>query len=157
MLHLLSDGPVAMGDVWHLDRAANLLRLSNCGSQPTDFASSRKQVNLVPHQFTEFEWRIGACCPQHVSRPGKVTLARLGRMAGEYFCLITSGECLDMPLEEMAKTFWGFSPHSYIQLDCGYEAFLQELRCNHMHLTYGDHREALAELCHMFEVEPILL
>jgi L-fucose isomerase len=157
MLHLLSGDAVAMGDVWHLDKEKNLLRLSNCGSQPTDFAKSRKQVNLVPHQFTEFEWKIGACCPQHVSKPGKMTIARLGRVNGKYTCLITSGEALDVPLEEMAKTFWGFSPHSYIRLDCGYDAFLQELRCNHMHVTYGDHTQSMAELCQLFNINPIIL
>jgi L-fucose isomerase len=157
MLHLLSGEEVAMGDVWHLEKDSDILRLSNCGSQPTDFATNRKQVNLVPHQFTEFEWKIGACCPQHVSRPGKMTIARLGRVDGNYVCLITSGETLEVPLKEMAKTFWGFSPHSYIRLDCGYEAFLRELWCNHMHITYGDHTESMAELCRMFEVKPVLI
>jgi L-fucose isomerase len=157
MMHLISGGAVAMGDVWHLDKSQDLLRISNCGSQPTDFARSRKQVNLVPHQFTEFEWRIGACCPQHVSKPGKVTIARLERIDGKYFCLITTGDCLDVPLETMAKTFWGFSPNNYIHLDCGYQAFLDELRCNHMHITYGDYKQPLAELCRMFKIEPILI
>jgi L-fucose isomerase len=157
MLSLLSEGPVAMGDIWHLDKKTDVLRLSNCGSQPTDMARSRKEVNLVPHQFTEFEWKIGACCPQHVSKPGKVTVARLGRVSGRYTCLITTGDILDVPLAEVAKTFWGFSPHSYVHLDCGYAAFLRELRCNHMHLAYGDHKQQLAELCRMFAIEPILI
>ena len=120
-------------------------------------AINRKQVNLVPHQFTEFEWRIGACCTQHVSRPGKVTVARLMRFAGEYHCLITTGNALDVSLEEMKKTFWGFSPHTYIKLDCGYEAFLQELRCNHMHLTYGDHKQSLVDLCELLDITPIVI
>ncbi len=157
MLNLLSDAPTAMGDVWHLDKKTDVVRISNCGSQPTDMAKSRKEVNLVPHQFTEFEWKIGACCPQHVSKPGKVTVARLGRVSGKYTCLITTGDVQDVPLAEMAKTFWGFSPHSYVKLDCGYAAYLRELRCNHMHLTYGDHKQQLAELCRMFAIEPILI
>jgi L-fucose isomerase len=157
MLSLLSDQPVMMGDVWHVDKQTDVLRLSNCGSQPTDMAKSRKDVNLVPHQFTEFEWRIGACCPQAIAKPGKVTVARLGRIAGEYTCLITTGEALDVPLEQVAKTFWGFSPHTFVHLDSGYAAFMQELRCNHMHVTYGDVKEQMAELCTMFDVEPILI
>jgi L-fucose isomerase len=114
-------------------------------------------VNLVPHQFTEFEWRIGACCPQAIAKPGKVTIARLGRVAGKYTCLITTGDALDVPLEKVARTFWGFSPHIFIHLDSGYAPFMQELRCNHMHVTYGDHKQALAELCRMFDVQPILI
>ncbi|OGR24243.1 MAG: hypothetical protein A2139_11225 [Desulfobacca sp. RBG_16_60_12] len=157
MLSLLSDAPVMMGDVWHVDKQSDVLRLSNCGSQPTDMAKSRKDVNLVPHQFTEFEWRIGACCPQAIAKPGKVTLARLGRVAGKYTCLITTGDALDIPLEEVAGTFWGFSPHIFIHLDSGYAAFMQELRCNHMHVTYGDYKKQMAELCRMFDVRPILI
>ncbi len=157
LLGLLTNEPVVMGDVWHLDKASDLLRISNCGSQATDMAASRKKINLVPHQFTEFEWRIGACCPQHVSKPGKVTVARLMRFAGDYHCLITTGEALDVPLEEMKKTFWGFSPHTYIKLDSGYDAFLRELRCNHMHLTYGDHKQSLVDLCELLDVTPIVI
>jgi L-fucose/D-arabinose isomerase len=157
MLGLLTDGPVGMGDVWHVDRNTDVLRLSNCGSQPTDMAKSRKEINLVPHQFTEFEWKIGACCPQGIAKPGKVTVARLGRVAGKYQCLITTGDALDVPLEQVAKTFWGFSPHIFIHLDAGYSAFMNELRCNHMHVAYGDHKEAMVELCRMFDVKPILI
>lgn len=157
MLNLLSDTPVMMGDVWHVDKKTDVLRLSNCGSQPTDMAKSRKDVNLVPHQFTEFEWRIGACCPQAIAKPGKVTVARLGRISGKYTCLITTGDALDIPQEEVAKTFWGFSPHTFVHLDSGYIAFMKELRCNHMHVTYGDVKEQMAELCRMFNVEPILI
>jgi L-fucose isomerase len=157
MLGLLTDGPVAMGDVWHVDRETDVLRLSNCGSQPTDMAKSRKDVNLVPHQFTEFEWKIGACCPQAIAKPGKVTVARLGRVSGKYTCLITTGDALDVPQEKVAKTFWGFSPHIFVHLDAGYAAFMKELRCNHMHVAYGDHKESMAELCRMFDVKPILI
>jgi L-fucose isomerase len=157
MLNLLSDTPVMMGDVWHVDKKTDVLRLSNCGSQPTDMAKSRKDVNLVPHQFTEFEWRIGACCPQAIAKPGKVTVARLGRISGKYTCLITTGDALDIPQEKVAKTFWGFSPHTFVHLDSGYTAFMKELRCNHMHVTYGNVKEQMAELCRMFNVEPILI
>lgn len=157
MLQLLSDAPVMMGDVWHVDKKTDILRLSNCGSQPTDMAKNRKEVNLVPHQFTEFEWRIGACCPQAIAKPGKVTVARLGRISGKYTCLITTGDALDVPLEEVVNTFWGFSPHIFVHLDSGYTAFMKELRCNHMHVTYGDVKEQMAELCRMFNVEPIMI
>jgi L-fucose isomerase len=157
MLNQLSNAPVMMGDVWHVDKKTDVLRLSNCGSQPTDMAKSRKDINLVPHQFTEFEWRIGACCPQAIAKPGKVTIARLGRIAGKYSCLITTGDSLAVPLEDVAKTFWGFSPHTFVHLDSGYVAFMKELRCNHMHVTYGDIKEQMAELCCMFDIEPILI
>ena len=89
-------------------------------------------------------------------KPGKVTVARLGRVDGEYTCLITTGEVPGCSAATMAKTFWGFSPHTYVRLDSGYAAFLNELRCNHMHLTYGDYKQPMAELCRMFEIEPIL-
>jgi L-fucose isomerase len=157
MLHQLSGEEVAMGDVWHLDKETNLLTLSNCGSQPTDFAANPQLVNIVPHRYNVFEWKIGACCPQHVSRPGKMTIARLARQKGKYTCLITYGTAMDHSLDAMNKTVWGFSPHSFIELDCSYEDFLQAVNSNHMHITYGDYKDSLAELCRLFEVEPIVI
>jgi L-fucose isomerase-like protein len=57
----------------------------------------------------------------------------------------------------MATDFWGFSPHTYVQLSCDHDAFINQLRSEHLHVTYGDLREELSELCRMFDVEPIIV
>jgi L-fucose/D-arabinose isomerase len=157
LMSLLTDEPVAFGDIFHYDKQRNVIYVSNCGSQPTDMAKSRKNVNWVPTQMTEFNWKIGAACPQHVSKPGTVTVARMARVAGRYVCSITTGKALDVPIEEMTSDFWGFSPHTYVQLSCDHDTFINQLRSEHLHITYGDLKDELSELCQIFNVEPIII
>ena len=95
-------------------------------------------MHWVEHGFQEYHWKIGGAAPQAINKPGRVTLARLTRVAGDYVMLIVGGECLDYPLEKLEETHWGFSPHAFVRLDADPRAFAQELRSNHLSLVYGD-------------------
>lgn len=153
----LGSEPIGFSDVRHLDLKENILWISNCGSQPTQFAKTRKDVHWVPHCISEFKLKIGAACPQYISKPGRVTLARLSRVKGNYVMLVTRGNALDFPREKLKETFWEFSPHAFIKLDCSPENFLAEIRSNHIHMVYGDYVEELLEVCSILDIKPMLL
>lgn len=155
IMHLLTGGVVCFSDVRHLDIKTGILTISNCGSQPTKFAKSSKDVHWVPHGIKEHKMKIGAMCPQYVAKPGRVTLARLSRVDGRYKMLIISGECLAFPRKKLDETFWGFSPHAFIHIDNDPRILIKMLRSNHIHMTYGDHREGLRKFCNIMNIEII--
>ncbi len=153
----LGTEPIGFSDVRHLDLKENILWISNCGSQPTQLAKNRKDVYWVPHGFSEHKFKMGAACPQYICKPGKVTLARLNRIKGNYVMLIVDGNALYFSREKLKKTFWEFSPHAFIKLNCRSESFLEQVRSNHIHMVYGDYREDLVEVCKILNMKPILL
>jgi len=154
MMKNVDDQAINFADVRWMDPVENVLRISNCGSQATELARSRKDVHWVRHGLQELPWKHGGMCPQCVSRPGRVTLARLGRVAGRHVMMITGGESLSKDREALKTTGWEFSPHTWIKLDAPKEAFLQVLRSNHVHVMYGDWRKDLCHLCQYLGIEP---
>jgi L-fucose isomerase len=157
ILKHLGGAPVMFGDVRTIRLQEGEVWISNCGSQATQLAASRKQVHWVEHGFQEFQWKIGGAAPQAVNKPGRVTLARLTRTAGEYVMLIVGGECLPYPLEKLKETHWVFSPHAFVKLDADPRGFAQELRSNHLSLVYGDYVPYLLETCRVLGIRPILV
>lgn len=155
MMHYVSGQTTMFADFLCYEEEKNLVTLCNCGSQPTDLAPSRKEVHWVHEGLQEFEWVIGGCCPQYVAKPGRVTMARLGRINGEYVMLILSGEARQYPREKLDEIN-PQQPQAFVQLDCTPEQFIAELRCNHIHLIYGDFSRELAVLCRVLKIRPIL-
>ena len=155
MLYNVSGETTMFADFLAFEEETNLVTLCNCGSQPTDMAPSKKDVRWVHEGLQEFEWVIGGCCPQYVAKPGRVTMARLGRIAGEYIMLILSGEAKQYPREKLAEIN-PQQPQAFVELDCSPEGFIAELRCNHIHVVYGDFVRELEVLCRVLGIRPIV-
>lgn len=148
----ISGGPVMFTDLTQYDFDADVLTTCNCGSQPTDFAKSKKDVFWEIEGVHEFNWKYGGCCPQHVGKPGKVTMARLYRNNGEYEMFITHAEAVDMPREKLKETIWE-RPHTYFKLLCDKKNFFESVRSNHIHVVYGDIEDQLIEACKILKVK----
>ena len=95
----------------------NEIGMANCGSSATDFARSRKDVYWVKEGLLEFSWKMGASLPQYITRAGRVTMARLSLVDGEYVMLITAGETIEYPREKL-KEINPQHPQSYVRMDC---------------------------------------
>ena len=149
--------PSCLATLRHVDLDMNEVWISNCGSQATELAPKRGDVHWVEHGFQGFEWRIGGAAPQHISKPGPVTLARMTRVCGESVMLIASGRALEQPREKPAETYWEFSPHTFVRLNADARTFAQKVRCNHLHLVYGEYVPHLVECCRVLGVRPIVL
>ncbi len=156
LLKGMSGGPVMFTDVLKLDYQKNEIGMANCGSSATDFAKSRKDVFWVKEGLQEFDWKIGGACPQYVTRPGRVTLARLSRISGEYVLLITGGETVEYPREKLAEIN-PQHPQSWVRMDCRIETLLEELRSNHIHFVFGDYTEELEVACWALGIRPLTL
>lgn len=156
IMKTLNGGPVMFTDVLKLDYDKNEVGMANCGSSATDFAASRKDVHWVKEGLLEFEWTIGGTCPQYITRSGRITLARLSRIDGEYVMLIAGGETVDYPREKL-KEINPQHPQSYVRMDCDLEVFVENLRCNHVHFVFGDFLEELQIACWVLGIRPIVL
>ncbi len=142
-------------DVLYYDYRENLVRLCNCGSQPTDFAASRKNVTWVSEGLREFHWVLGGACPRYVGKPGRVTAARLSRVDRRYVMLIVPGEAVEMPLEKIKETN-SQQPHLFVRPDCSPERFVDALRSNHVHVVRGDWSEELKVTCKVLDIEAVI-
>jgi L-fucose isomerase len=156
MMQNVSGETTMFADFLCYEEEKNLVTLCNCGSQPTDMAPSRKDVRWVTEGLIEFEWKIGGCCPQYVAKPGALTMARLGRIRGEYIMLIMRGEAKTYPREKLGEIN-PQQPQAFVELGCGPDAFIEQLRCNHIHVVYGDYVRELEVLCTVLGIRPIVL
>jgi len=130
--------------------------MGNCGSQPTDFAPSRKDVCWVKEGFIGHEFKIGCSCPRYFGKEGKVTISRLTRVNGKYHMLITSGKSLKdhpKPADEVGSPQ---HPKLFINVDADDREFVKSLRTNHMHLVFGDYTEELKITCDVLGIEPVI-
>jgi len=155
ILKHLSGGPALFADVLQFDMKTGLAYLCNCGSQPTDFAVSKNEVHWQTEGLREFIWKIGGACPQYVAKPGKMTLARIGRINGKYVMMITTGTAQEFPREKLKEINWQH-PQAFVQLDCEPDRFIKMLRSNHIHAIYGDYKEHLLQVCDVLEIEPMV-
>jgi len=145
---------VLFADYLVVEEETGIVTLSNCGSQSTEFAASKKDVEWVHEGLLEFEWKIGCACPRYVARPGKVTMARLGRINGEYIMSIMTGATVNVSEEKMSEVN-PQHPKLFIKIDADIDAFIKELRCNHSHIVFGDYTEELLTACYVAGIRPI--
>jgi L-fucose/D-arabinose isomerase len=156
IMKTLNGGPVMFTDVLKLYRDKNEIGMANCGSSATDFAKSRKDVRWVKEGLLEFDWKLGGSLPQYITRAGRITLARLSRVDGEYVMLIGGGQTVEYPREKL-KDINPQHPQSYVRMDCSLDTFLENLRCNHVHFVFGDFVEELTTACWVLGIRPIVL
>jgi L-fucose isomerase len=156
LMKTLNGGPVMFTDVLKIYRERNEIGLANCGSSATDFAASKKDVYWVTEGLKEFDWKMGGTCPQYMTRAGRITMARLGRVAGEYVLLITGGTTIEYPREKLEEINF-HHPQAYLKLDCPIDTFIDNLRCNHVHFVFGNFYEELEIACWALDLRPILL
>jgi L-fucose isomerase len=155
ILNNITNDTTMFTDVLYYDAGENMVRMCNCGSQPTDFAASRKDVTWVHEGLREFDWLMGGACPRYVGKPGRVTVARLSRVNRAYVMLVATGEALEMPLEKIKETN-SQQPHVFVKLDCPPDRFVESLRSNHIHVVQGDWKEELLVTCKVLDIEPVV-
>ena len=156
LMKTLNGGPVMFTDVLKLDYSKNEIGMANCGSSATDFAKSRKDVYWVKEGLLEFDWKLGGACPQYITRAGRITMARLSRIDGDYVMLITGGETVEYPREKL-KEINPQHPQSWVRMDVRLDTLLENLRCNHIHFVFGDFVKELEVACWTLGIRPIVL
>jgi len=155
ILSLLSDGPLFTADVNLVDKANNVVRLIDDGAASIHLARNPKEVRLSYQP--KLECKASGVCTGLVARPGRITLARLGRVKGRYVMQIAPGEAIAGDkawIQECGYPMW---PHAFLRLDGDLDAFVQHLRSEYIHMAYGDLRDDLVAVCETLGIEPIVI
>ncbi|MCL5070150.1 MAG: hypothetical protein M1308_04535 [Actinobacteria bacterium] len=155
ILKMVSNSIPGFGDVSDIDIKGNILRLMNCGSFPTDFAKSPKDVYLMEMYDYLCPGPGTGTTTSFVSKPGRVTIARLGRIEGKYHMQISTGTAIYEPREKL-KEVRERMPAIFIKLDSDIEYFLQNILAHHMHWVYGDFKDELIRICKILKIQDII-
>ena len=124
-----------------------------CGFTPTSFVDAEK-VSVKGHSWGGSSGGIVNTSPM---KAGRVTLARLSLHGERYRMHAVTGEGLKpRGWEELG---WAppapYFPSLEIVPDCSVDEFAQKALAQHYHIVYGDHRQKLADLCNLLDIEMI--
>ncbi len=155
MLHALNPGmPPLFGDLKYFND--DMLILSNCGGSSVAWAlcdgdgGSLCGVSIKPQCQGESGGAVG-----YDGKPGKVTVARLVRVAGEYVMQLGLGEAIAIDEKIRSKILWGHMwPHIAISFGEWFEAdiFAKVVGSNHLSATSGDFTSEMEYLCRRLDI-----
>ncbi|MCX7887025.1 MAG: hypothetical protein N3B01_07210 [Verrucomicrobiae bacterium] len=157
-----SGQPVMFSDIQYLNREEGWARFLNCGTAATRLAGGKGNVilrNCPEIQGTYDEKAAkhlckGGACPHFILPPGRVTLARFGRIAGQYVLHACGGESFAYPHDE--TSFQGIGavwPFAYVKIEQDMGRFVQNLRAHHICIAPGDWLPELQMLARLWGVE----
>ena len=162
VLHLLSGHPVMFSDIQYLNRQEGWARFLNCGTAATRLAGGKDKVVLrncpqIQGTYDEATGKHlcqGGACPHFVLPPGRVTLARFGRIAGRYVLHACAGESFAYPHDEQSLLGIGAVwPFAYVKIEQEMERFVRNLRAHHMCIAPGDWLPQLESLARLWNVD----
>jgi L-fucose isomerase-like protein len=157
----LSAEPVYYGDLQHIDKSNNEIKIIGDGACPPSLAGK-----LGPAKFSEHgiptEGEAGGISVDLVCKPGEGVLARLGRTDGEFEMVLTRCTVFEpqaKPLEqrrlECGIPRW---PHAFVTAHCDIERLLESWNNEYAVLGYGAHLyEDLVAFCELTGIRLIAL
>ncbi|MGW4401177.1 L-fucose/L-arabinose isomerase family protein [Amycolatopsis nivea] len=150
LMHRITGTPVLFADVRHYHPDRDVWDLCNSGQHATWFAARSEdpaenlaKVHLYPEVFF---FPAGGASVQHIAAPGRMTLARLSRLDGEYRMQLVLGEFENYDArttEALVSRSTPEWPHAFARLDVASETFLSRFGANHVHAVPGDRRREL--------------
>jgi L-fucose/D-arabinose isomerase len=143
-------------DILYMDYEKHIATFGNCGSQPTDFAKSRKNVCWVHEGFIGHDFVLGCACPRYIGKEGVATISRLTRINGKYSMLITKGDFLHIKMPEEEEIGSKQHPKLFFKPHCDERSFVESLRTNHLHAVYGDFTKELEIACDVLGFNKII-
>lgn len=144
--HLITGQPTILADLGKVDREKNTIKLFNCGSAASWFAGGPEKTTLT----YQYEWVGKGVASEYTFKPGIATVARLGKVKGEYVMHIARGEVIPT-VKEVPR--W---PEGEVKLEKSVDEFLKHVISNHYHLVYGDYVEDLEDFCRITGVKPVV-
>jgi len=138
----LSLEPVYYGDLQHVDKSNNEIKIIGDGACPPSLAGKVGPAKFAEHGIPT-EGEAGGLSVELVCKPGDGVLARLGRDNGRFNLVVsrcTVFEPSPKQLEERRKEcgipFW---PHAFVKAHCDIDALLQSWNNEYAVLGYGAH------------------
>ena len=157
----LSTDPVYYGDLQHIDKTNNEIKIIGDGACPPSLAGKLGPAGFAEHGIPT-EGEAGGLSIKLVCKVGEGVLARLGRNNGKFEMVITRCTIFEPPASELEKRklecgipFW---PHGFIKAECDMEVLLQSWNNEYACLGYGAHLyEELKAFCELTGIKAIAL
>jgi L-fucose isomerase-like protein len=157
----LSDEPVYYGDLQHIDKSNNEIKIIGDGACPPSLAGKLGPAGFAEHGIPT-EGEAGGLSVKLVCKVGEGVLARLGRNDGQFEMVITRCTIFEPPAEILEKRkhecgipFW---PHGFVTAHCDIDDLLQAWNNEYACLGYGAHLyEELKAFCELTGIKAIAL
>jgi L-fucose isomerase-like protein len=157
----LSSEPVYYGDLQHIDKKNNEIKIIGDGACPPSLAGKLGPAGFAEHGIPT-EGGAGGISVKLVCKVGGGVLARLGRTDGRFQMVIARCSIFEPPAKELEKRknecgipFW---PHGFVKADCDIDALLEAWNNEYACLGYGRHLyEVLKAFCELTGIEAIAL
>jgi len=160
LLTKLSKERVYYGDLQHIDKKKNEIKIIGDGACPPSLASKLGPAGFAEHGIPT-EGEAGGLSVKLICKVGEGVLARLGRVNGDFQMVITRATIFEPPmgqierrLSECGIPFW---PHGFVTAHCDIERMLESWTSEYACLGYGaELYPALVDFCHLTGIKPIL-
>ena len=157
----LSSEPVYYGDLQHIDKTNNEIKIIGDGACPPSLAGKLGPAGFAEHGIPT-EGDAGGLSVNLVCKVGEGVLARLGRNDGRFEMVITRCTIFEPPAAKLEQRknecgipFW---PHGFVKAHCDIDALLQAWNNEYACLGYGAHLyEELKAFCELTGIKAIAL
>jgi L-arabinose isomerase len=157
----LSEERVYYGDLQHIDKATNEMKIIGDGACPPSLAGTLQPARFAEHGIPT-EGEAGGLSVELLCKPGEGVLARLGRKNGEFEMVITRCSVFEPTPDELEKRrkecgipFW---PHAFVTAHCDIEKLVEVWSNEYAVLGYGAHLyEDLKAFCELTDIKIVAL
>lgn len=148
--------PVFTADVNLAIKKENMIKLIDDGvGSPKLTLNPKKEVELLMQPTLEA--KASGVCTKLFAKPGVVTLIRLARLNSKYALHLTTGQAVSVGESEkesiMRECGYPIWPHALIKIDGSIDNFVQNLRSEYIHMTYGDLSQDIRYFCDLFDIK----
>jgi L-fucose isomerase len=164
MLKEISGGcSTLFGDVSHMDADKKILYVPNCGGMCSWFAGRADNAsdNLKHVELRPSVRPGGGAITYFTAAPGPITLARLYRVAGKYRMAIIPGDVVNLSSADLDEFVAARGKHqlptAFVKVEADLDRFVDEFGSNHISGVAGSWTRELVNLCHMVDVEPVVM
>ena len=160
LLTKLSKERVYYGDLQHIDKKNNEIKIIGDGACPPSLAGKLGPAGFAEHGIST-EGNAGGLSVKLICKAGEGVLARLGRVSGKFQMVITRVSIFEPPAEQVEERlnecgipFW---PHGFVKAHCDIEKLIAHWTNEYACLGYGtDLFPALVDFCEMTGIKVIL-
>lgn len=160
LLNDFSNDPIYYGDLQHIDKSNNEIKIIGDGACPPSLAGEVGPAKFAEHGIPT-EGEAGGLSVDLVCKSGKGVLARMGRTNGEFEMVLTRCDIFEPGKDEIEKRrlecgipFW---PHAFVTARCDIETMLTAWNNEYAVLGYGDHvYEDMIAFCEQTGVNLVL-
>lgn len=157
----LSEERIYYGDLQHIDKSNNEIKIIGDGACPPSLAGKLGPAGFAEHGIPT-EGAAGGLSVKLVCKSGKGVLARLGRNNGELEMAIARCSIFEPPREvleqrqkECGIPFW---PHAFVTAHCDIDKLIESWNNEYAVLGYGAHLyDELLAFCELTGIKAIAL